>query len=163
MSHNRLIELLVACGIATAIACGGDGATTQPLGQPLFLTNGSDSATRPAPDTSGPRSNTPRSMSGTVIGMGPAGDTANYAKVAGVSVSIRLPDDSTAHVRGRVAASAVTDASGHFSFGQVAPGGYILEAIPPAGSPYQTISWGFAIGDWSPSAVELQVVVYRTP
>jgi hypothetical protein len=163
MSQNRLIALLVACGTAAALACGGDGATTQPLGQPLFLTNGSDSATRPAPDTSGPRSNTPRSISGTVIGMGPAGDSANYAKVAGVSVSIRLPDDSAAHIRGQVVASAVTDANGHFSFGQVAPRGYILEAVPPAASAYQTISWGFAIGDWSPSAVELQVVLYRTP
>ena len=163
MSNRRLIGLLVACGAVAALACGGDAAPTQPNGTPLFLTNGRDSATRPAPDTTGPRSNTPRSMSGTVIGMGPAGDTANYAKVAGVTVSIRLPDDSAAHVRGQTAASAVTDANGHFSFGQVAPRGYILEAVPPAGSPYRTTSWAFVIGDWSPSSVELGVVLYRAP
>jgi hypothetical protein len=161
MSSRRLIGLVAVCGAAIALACGSDGTPTETGGTPLFLTNGSDSASRPAPDTSGPRSNTPRSMSGTVIGMGPAGDTANYAKVAGVNVSIRLPDDSAAHVRGQTVASAVTDGNGHFSFGQVAPRGYILEAVPPAGSPYQTTSWAFVIGDWSPSAVELQVVLYR--
>ena len=161
MSSRRLIALVAVCGAAFSLACGSDRAPSEPGGTPLFLTNGSDSATRPAPDTTGPRSNAPRSMSGAVIGMGPAGDTANYAKVAGVNVSIRLPDDSAAHVRGRTAASAVTDANGHFSFGQVAPGGYILEAVPSAGSPYRTTSWAFVIGDWSPSAVELQVVLYR--
>jgi hypothetical protein len=163
MARHRLIGLLVVCSTVAALACGGDTTPTQPPGPPLFLTNGSDSATRPAPDTSGPRSSTPRAVTGTVIGMGPVGDTANYAQVAGVSVSIRLPDDSAAHVRGQVVASAVTDAAGHFSFGEVAPRGYILEAVPPAASPFGTTSWAFVIGDWSPSAVELQVVLYRTP
>lgn len=163
MYQHRLVGLLVMCGATVALACGGDASPTQPSGTPLFLTNGRDSASRPAPDSSGPRSNTPRSMSGTVIGMGPAGDTANYANVAGVNVSIRLPDDSVAHVRGQTVASAITDASGHFSFGQVAPRGYILEAVPPETSPYRTTSWAFVIGDWSPSAAELQVVLYRTP
>lgn len=158
---SRLLALSLAIGAAAALACSSDSTPTQPGGTPLFLTNGPDSASRPAPDTTGARSNAPRSMSGSVIGMGPAGDTANYAKVAGVSVSIRLPDDSAAHVRGRTAASAVTDANGHFSFGQVAPGGYILEALPPAGSPYHSTSWAFVIGDWSPAAVELGVVLYR--
>lgn len=163
MSRHRGIALLSACVTVFALACGADGTPTGPGGSPLFLTNGRDSATRPAPDTTGPRSTGPRSMSGTVIGMGPAGDTANYTKVAGVNVSIRLPDDSAAHVRGQTVASAVTDANGHFSFGQVAPRGYILEAVPPAGSLYQTTSWAFVIGDWSPAAVELGVVLYRTP
>jgi len=163
MSARRLVGLLTACGTAVALACGGDAAPSEPGGTPLFLTNGQDSASRPAPDTSGPKSNVPRSMSGTVIGMGPVGDTANYVKVAGVNVSIRLPDDSSAHVRGQTVASAVSDATGHFSLGQVAPRGYILEAVPPAGSPYHTTSWAFVIGDWSPSAVELGVVLYRAP
>ena len=163
ISHHRLISLLAACGAAVALACGSDRAPTEPGGTPLFLTNGRDSATRPAPDTTGPRSNSLRTLSGTALGLGPAGDTANYTKVAGVSVSIRLPDDSTAHVRGQIVASAVTDANGQFSLGQVAPRGYILEAVPPSGSPYRTTSWGFAIGDWSPSAVELGVVLYRAP
>lgn len=163
MSYRRPLTLLTTAGLVLLLACGSDRAPTAPGNTPLFLTNGSDSATRPAPDTSGPRSNTPRSMSGTVIGMGPAGDTANYAKVAGVSVSIRLPDDSAAHVRGQTVASATTDANGHFTFGQVAPRGYILEAVPPSGSPYRTTSWAFVIGDWSPATVELQVVLYRAP
>ena len=163
MIHRRLLGLFTACGIVAAVACGSDRTPTEPGTTPLFLTNGPDSATRPAPDTTGPRSNGSRSMSGTVIGMGPAGDTANYAKVAGVDVSIRLPDDSVAHVRGQTVAHAVTDATGHFSFGQVAPGGFILEAVPPAGSPYRTTSWAFVIGSWSPSSVELGVVLYRTP
>jgi len=98
-----------------------------------------------------------------VSGIGPAGDTANYSKVAGVSVTIRLPDDSAAHVRGKTVASAVTDANGHFSLGQVAPGGYILEAIPPAGSPFKSTYWGFAIGDWTPNALELGVWLSRLP
>ena len=163
MSHRRLLALLAACGIVAAVACGSDRTATGPGVTPLFLTNGPDSAAQPTPDTTGPRSNGPRSMSGAVLGIGPAGDTANYAKVAGVNVSIRLPDDSVAHVRGQTVAHAVTDANGHFSFGQVAPGGFILEAVPPAGSPYGTTSWAFVIGDWSPSSVELGVVLYRTP
>lgn len=163
MSSRRLIGIITAFGTAVALACGGDATPSEPGGTPLFLTNGQDSANRPAPDTSGPRSNTPRSMGGTVIGMGPAGDTAHYANVAGVTVSIRLPDDSSAHVRGQTVASAVSDANGRFSFGQVAPRGYILEAVPPAGSPYRTTSWAFVIGDWSPTVVELGVVLYRTP
>lgn len=158
---SRLLTLFLALGAAAAVACSSDSPPTLPGGPPLFLTNGPDSASRPAPDTTGARSNAPRSMSGSVIGMGSAGDTANYAKVAGVSVSIRLPDDSVAHVRGQTVASAVTDANGNFSFGQVAPRAYILEAVPPAGSPYRITSWGFVIGDWSPSAVELGVVLYR--
>lgn len=163
MSHRRMIAILSICGLAATVACGSDRTTTEPGGTPLFLTNGPDSATRPSPDTTGRRSNQPRSVSGTVIGMGPAGDTASYSKVAGVDVSIRLPDDSAAHVRGQTVAHAVTDATGHFSFGQVAPGGFILEAVPPSGSPYRTTSWAFVIGDWSPSSVELGVVLYRTP
>ena len=163
MSHRRLITLLTVAAVSTVIACGSDRTSTEPGGTPLFLTNGPDSATRPTPDTTGARSSGPRSMSGTVIGMGPAGDTANYAKVAGVQVSIRLPDDSVAHVRGQTVAHAITDANGHFSFGQVAPGGFILEAVPPAGSPYRTTSWAFVIGNWSTPAVELGVVLYRTP
>ncbi|HSQ29822.1 MAG TPA: hypothetical protein VLN49_08230 [Gemmatimonadaceae bacterium] len=96
-------------------------------------------------------------------GIGPAGDSANYSKVAGVSVTIRLPDDSAAHVRGQTVASAVTDATGNFSLGKVAPGGYILEVIPPAGSPFKSTSWGFSIGSWSPNAVELGVWLHRAP
>lgn len=161
MIHKRTHILAALCGVLAAGACDKARTTTEPVGDPLFLTNGPDSATRPAPDTSGQRSTTPRVISGSVIGMGPAGDTAAYEAVRGVSVSIRLPDDSTAHVRGRTVATAVTDASGHFSFGEVAPRGYLLEAVPPSGTPYRTTSWGFAVGDWSPRAVELTVVLSR--
>lgn len=161
MSHPRLLTVFLAIGAAAALACSSDRAPTQPDGTPLFLTNGPDSASRPAPDTTGARSSGPRSVSGSVTGMGPIGDSANYVNVAGVSVSIRLPDDSAAHVRGQTVASAVTDANGHFSFGQIAARGYILEAVPPAGGPYRTTSWAFVIGDWSPATVELGVVLYR--
>ena len=163
MSNKRLFPLLVIGCAAIAIACGSDNSPTGPNRTPLFITNGPDSGSKPAPDTSGPRSTTPRSISGSVNGIGPAGDSANYSKVAGVSVTIRLPDDSAAHVRGKTVASAVTDADGNFSLGKLAPGGYIFEAIPPAGSPFKSTYWGFSIGDWSPAAVVLGVWLHRLP
>lgn len=163
MSNKRLFPLLVVGCAAIAIACGSDNSPTGPNRTPLFITNGPDSGSQTPPDTSGPRSTTPRTVTGTVNGIGPAGDSANYSRVAGVSVTIRLPDDSAAHVRGQTVASAVSDATGHFSLGQVAPGGYILEVIPPAGSPFKGISWGFLIGSWSPNAVELGVWLHRLP
>lgn len=163
MSHKRVFSLLVVGCAAIAIACGSDSSPTGPNRTPLFITNGPDSGSQPVPDTSGPRSTTPRSITGSVSGIGPAGDSANYSKVAGVSVTIRLPDDSAAHVRGKTVASAVTDANGNFSLGTVAPGGYIFEAIPPAGSPFKSVYWGFSIGDWSPNAVVLGVWLSRLP
>src|SRR5512146_311604 len=163
MSSKRVFPLLVVGCAAIAIACGSDSSPTGPNRTPLFITNGPDSGSQPAPDTSGPRSTTPRSITGSVNGIGPAGDSANYSKVAGVSVTIRLPDDSAAHVRGKPVASAVTAANGNFSLGQVAPGGYIFEAIPSAGSPFKSTYWGFSIGDWSPNAVVLGVWLHRLP
>lgn len=163
MSHKRVYSLLVVGCAVVAIACGSDNSPTGPNRTPLFITNGPDSGSQPAPDTSGPRSTTPRSITGTVSGIGPAGDSADYSKVAGVSVTIRLPDDSAAHVRGKTVASAVTEANGNFSLGVIAPGGYIFEAIPPAGSPFKSTYWGFSIGDWSPNAVVLGVWLHRLP
>ena len=159
MSH-RFHAVLVA-GITTiALACGDVGTITA-TGPALYLTNGSDSASQPRPDSSGPISSSPRAVAGTALGMGPAGDTANYSKVAGVAVTIRLPDDSASHTRGQQVAAATSDGNGRYSLGGIKPGAYVLEAVPPSASPYKTTTWGFLITDYMPDRIELGVVLYR--
>lgn len=160
MSQHRLGGLLVA-GIATiALACGDVGGITA-TGPALYLTNGSDSASQPRPDSSGPRSSSPRAVAGTALGMGPMGDTASYSKVSAVAVTVRLPDDSASHTRGQQVAAATSDANGRYSLGGIKPGAYVLEAVPPSTSPYKTTTWGFLITDYMPDRIELGVVLYR--
>jgi protocatechuate 3,4-dioxygenase beta subunit len=93
--------------------------------------------------------------------MGPAGDTASYSKVAGVVVTIRVPDDSASHTRGQLVAAATSDANGRYSLGSIKPGAYVLEAVPPSASPYKPTTWGFLITDYMPDRIELGVVLYR--
>jgi hypothetical protein len=162
MSH-RFHALLVAGITTVALACGDVGTITA-TGSALYLTNGSDSASQPRRDSSGSRSSSPRAVAGTALGMGPAGDTASYSKVAGVAVTIRLPDsrdDSASHTRGQQVAAATSDANGRYSLGGIKPGAYILEAVPPSTSPYKTTTWGFLITDYMPNRIELGVVLYR--
>ena len=145
---------------AAFIACGGTSPADPLTGSPLFLTNGPDSSSHPGP-TSGSTSSAARTVTGRVLGMGPAGDTANYARVSGTALTIRQPDDSAAHTRGQQVASATSGGDGTFSFGTVKPGPYILEATPAPGGPYKVTSWGFIVSEYAPSRIELGVVLYR--
>lgn len=158
--RRRRISFPIVLGVAVLAACGGSGPAEPFTGDPLYLTNGPDSSSHPGP-TSGQTSNAPRTVTGWVLGMGPAGDTANYARVSGTVVTIRLPDDSATNTRGQQVASATSGADGTFSLGAVRPGPYILEATPPASSPYQVTHWGFIITEYVPSRIELGVVLYR--
>lgn len=157
---RRFGALLLATASLLVLACN-DATPVSPTGGPLYLTNGPDSAAQPGPNPNGPTSSNPRLVTGTALGMGPAGDTASYSKVAAVAVTIRLPDDSATHTRGQQVAAATSDASGHYSLGSVKPGAYILEAVPPSSSPYKTTSWGFLISEHMPDRIELGVVLYR--
>ena len=159
MSRRLGVLLLASAGIL-ALACS-EAAPVSPTGAPLYLTNGPDSAAQPGPNPNGPTSSSPRLVFGTALGMGPAGDTASYSKVAGVAVTIRLPDDSAPLRRGQQVAAATSDPSGHYSLGSVKPGTYILEALPPSSSPFRTTSWGFLISEHMPDRIELGVVLYR--
>ena len=158
MPARRLLVALALCG-AAAIACH-DSSPTGPALQPLYITNGPDSATHSG-TAGGQQSTSPREVGGWVMGMGPTGDTANYARVAGVLVTVRMPDDSSTNTRGQQVGSATSASDGTFSFGKLAPGPYILEATPPSGSPYAPIHWGFLVSEYAPQEIQLGVVLYR--
>jgi hypothetical protein len=159
MRCRRIFSPILLC-VAVLAACSGSGPAAPFTGDPLYLTNGPDSSNHTGP-SSGQTSNASRSVTGWVLGMGPAGDTANYTRVSGTVVTLRLPDDSASNTRGQQVASATSGSDGTFSLGPVKPGPYILEATAPASSPYRVTHWGFIITEYAPSRIELGVVLYR--
>jgi hypothetical protein len=107
------------------------------------------------PDTLGAKPSTePRLVTGTVIGMGPPSDSANYQKLAGATVVWASAD-------GTELARVTTSADGSFSLGSYKPASYMLTVTPPTSSPYKGIQWAFVVGDFSPAKVDLSVVLGR--
>ena len=111
---------------------------------------------QPGPDTAGTvkRSTEPRAVSGTVIGMGPASDSANYQKVAGATVVWTSAD-------GKELARAVTGADGSYTLGSFKPATYKLTVTPPSNGPFKGIEWAFIISEYSPEKVDITVWLGR--
>jgi len=109
----------------------------------------------PGPDTGGIKpSSEPRAVTGTVLGMGPASDSANYVKLAGATVT-------WVGVDGKELAKVVTGADGKFALGSYKPGTYMFSVTPPANSPYKGVQWAFIISEYSPAAIDLTTPLGR--
>ena len=109
----------------------------------------------PVPDTGGVKPSTePRAVSGTVLGMGPASDSANYVKVAGATVTWTSVD-------GKELARVVTGADGKFSLGSYKPGTYMFAVTPPSSSPFRGVQWAFIMSEYSPAAIDLTTTLGR--
>jgi hypothetical protein len=184
MQLSRALPAFGVFALAAAIACGDSGTLEPTVPQKTLGTTGQtdtgkspppvtnptapkpDSAKptpptnpnpgQPGPDTLGNAkpSTDPRLVVGTVIGMGPASDSANYQKVAGATVVWTSSD-------GKELARAVTAADGSFSLGSFKPAVYTLTVTPPANGPYKGVQWAFPIGEYSPAKVELTIWLGR--
>src|SRR6266550_113594 len=98
MQLLRALPVLGACAIVAAVACSDSGPLQPDAPRTAIGTTGQKDTSRstppttnpgqPGPDTAGTvkRSTDPRAVSGTVFGMGPASDSANYQRVAGATV-----------------------------------------------------------------------------
>jgi hypothetical protein len=183
MQLSRALPSLGALAIAAAVACS-DSGTLQPDARRTVLgtTGQTDTAksppptspTAPKPDSAKPTpptnpnpgqpvpdtlgnakpSTDPRLVVGTVMGMGPASDSANYEKVAGATVVWTSSD-------GKELARAVTAADGSFSLGSFKPALYTLTVTPPASGPYKGVQWAYPIGEYSPAKVDVTVWLGR--
>ena len=167
MQLLRALPALGACAIVAAVACS-DAGPLQPdasrtsigtSGQTDTSKSGSPPTTnpgRPGPDTAGTvkRSTEPRLVSGTVIGMGPASDSANYQKVAGATVIWSSAD-------GKELARAVTASDGSYTLGSFKPATYKLSVTPPSNGPFKGVEWPFVISEYSPEKVDINVWLGR--
>jgi hypothetical protein len=184
MQLSRALSALSVFALAAVIACGDSGTLEPTVPQKTLGTTGQtdtgkspppvtnptapkpDSAkptppTNPSPGQPGPDtvgnakpSTDPRLVVGTVIGMGPPSDSANYQKVAGATVVWTSSD-------GKELARAMTAADGTFSLGSFKPAVYTLTVTPPANGPYKGVQWALPIGEYSPAKVELTVWLGR--
>jgi hypothetical protein len=111
MQLTRALPVIGVAAMAVAIACSDSGSTAPEGARTKIVSGQTDtsngSPTNPAsptnptppPDTGGGQvtvSNDPLPYVGTVSGMGPAGDTANVSRVAGATVVLSLPADTSA-------------------------------------------------------------------
>ena len=167
MQLTRALPALSALAIVAAVACSDSGTLQPDVPRTTLGTSGqtdtskSPPTTNPNPPQTGPDtigsqkpSTDPRLVAGTVIGMGPASDSANYQKVAGATVVWTSAD-------GKELARAVTAADGSFSLGSFKPATYTLTVTPPATGPYKGIQWAFIIGEYSPAKIDLTVWLGR--
>lgn len=167
MQLTRALPALGALMIVAAVACSDSGTLQPDAPRTTLGTSGqTDTAKSPpttnpnppqtGPDTTGSQkpSTDPRSVTGTVIGMGPASDSTNYQKVAAATLVVTS-------VEGKELARVVTSADGSFSLGSFKPGTYMITVTPPADGPYKGTQWLFIIGDYSPAKVDLTVWLGR--
>ena len=82
----------------------------------------------------------------TIVGSVPGSDTTRTTPVAGATLKLtRVGSVNGDTLATSVdAGSATTDASGGVSIRGLAGGAYVVDITPPAGSPYQRITTGFA-------------------
>jgi hypothetical protein len=190
MQLKRGVPVIGVAAIAMAIACSDSGstapngplATVATTGQTDTGKSPTNPSTPPAPkpdsgktnpnptgpsspppDTGGQvhTSTDPRPLGGKVVGMGAYPDTANYQKVAGATVVLSLPADTSAGVAEVEIARATSGADGSFSLGTFKLGRYALTVTPPAGSPYSGTHWVFLIDKYSSAKVDLSVWLPR--
>jgi len=168
MHRTWTVSALGALAIVTAIACSDSGALGPDAQRTVVATNGQSDTTKSTPPTTNPStpkpdsgktqptspSSEPRLVSGTVIGMGPVSDSANYQKVAGATVVWSSSD-------GKELARAVSAADGSFSLGSFKPATYMLSVTPPASGPFKGTQWSYPIGEYSSAKVELTVWLGR--
>jgi len=179
MQLTRALPVIGVAAMAVAIACSDSGSTA-PDGARTNIAagqvdTGKGSPTNPTsptsptnpttpPDTgSGGQvtvSNDPLPYVGTVSGMGPAGDTANVSRVAGATVVLSLPADTSAGTPEKEIARATSAADGTFSLGTFKLGRYALTVTPPAGSPYKSVHWNIITGAWG-GKVDLMIWLPR--
>ena len=183
MQHVRVLSVFGVCAIAAAVACSDAGPLQPDAPQTTLGTSGKADTSKstppttnpstpkpdsgkttppttnpgqPGPDTAGTikRSTEPRPVSGTVIGMGPASDSANYQRVAGATVVWKSVD-------GKELARAVTAADGSYSLGSFKPATYMLTVTPSSNSPYKGIEWAYIISEFAPEKLEINVWLGR--
>lgn len=107
------------------------------------------------PDTGGIKaSNEPRLVSGVIMGVGPASDSASFTKIAGAVVTWTAFD-------GKELARATTAADGSYSLGSYVPASYMFKVTPPANSPFRGVEWAFIISPYSTAKIDLTVVLGR--
>ncbi len=174
MQLRRVFPVVGFAALAVAIACS-DSSSTAPTAGPLAnvaASGQSDTGKTPPgnptgpttpPDTGSPirGSNDPRLLGGTVVGMGPAGDTANYQKIAGATVVLSSPGDTASGTPDKELARTTSAADGSFSFGTFKIGVYAVTVTPPAGSPFKSAHWAFLIDTYSPEKINLSVWLGR--
>jgi len=184
MQLLRALPALGACAIVAAVACSDAGPLQPNAPRTTIGTSGQTDTSKssppptttptapkpdsgkttppttnpgqPGPDTAGTvkRSTEPRAVSGTVIGMGPASDSANYQKVAGATVVWSSAD-------GKELARAVTASDGSYTLGSFKPATYKLSVTPPATGPFKGVEWPFVISEYSPEKVDINVWLGR--
>jgi hypothetical protein len=183
MQLLRALPVVGVCAIAAVVACSDAGPLQPDAPQTTLGTSGktdtskstppttnpsapkpdsgkttppTTNPTQPGPDTAGTvkRSSEPRPVSGIVFGMGPAGDSANYQRIAGATVV-------WTSFEGKELARAVTAADGSYSLGSFKPAGYMFTVTPPSNGPYKGIEWAFIISEFSPEKVEINVWLGR--
>jgi hypothetical protein len=175
MQLTRALPVIGVAAMAVAIACSDSGSTAPEGARTKIVSGQTDtsngSPTNPAsptnptppPDTGGGQvtvSNDPLPYVGTVSGMGPAGDTANVSRVAGATVVLSLPADTSAGTPEKEIARATSAADGTFSLGTFKLGRYALTVTPPAGSPYKSVHWNIIPGAWG-GKVDLMIWLPR--
>ena len=166
MQLLRALPALGACAIVAAVACSDSGPLQPDVPRTTLGTSGQTDTSKstppttnpgqPGPDTAGTvkRSTDPRAVSGTVFGMGPASDSANYQRVAGATVVWTSAD-------GKELARAVTASDGSYTLGSFKPATYTLTVTPPSSGPFKGIEWAFIISEYSPAAVEINAWLSR--
>jgi len=151
MQRTRTVSALSALAIVTATACSDSGTLGPDAKRTVVATTGQSDTAKSAPATPSVEL---RPVSGTVIGMGPPPDSANYQKVAGATVIWSSAD-------GKELARAVSAADGTFSLGSFKPATYTLSVTPPASGPYKGTQWQYPIGEYSPAKVTFTVWLAR--
>lgn len=177
MQLKRVFPVFGFATIAVAIACSDSGSTAPTTG-PLatVATSGQSDTGKTSPgnpgNPTGPKtppdtgsqihaSNDPRLLGGTVVGMGPPGDSANYQKVAGATVVLSIPADTAAGTPDKEITRTTSGADGSFSLGTFKVGVYSLTVTPPAGSSFKSSHFAFVIDTYSPAKVNLSVWLGR--
>lgn len=183
MRITRTIAVL-SLFTATAVVACSDSGPFQPEAQKSLLGSttgggGTDTAGHTPPDTShhtppdtgshtGPDtvghsqgSLDPRTIVGTVNGIGAQADTSKYELVAGATVVLSTPDDTTAGTTGKELARAVTKSDGSFALGAFKPGIYQVAVTPAAGSPFGAKRWAFQISQYAPATFPLVIWLNR--
>jgi len=176
MQLTRALSVIGVATMAVAIACSDSGSTAPngPLAS-VATTGQTDTGKTPPTNPGGPTGPTtppdtgsqihastdPRLLGGTVVGMGPAGDTANYQKVAGATVVLSIPADTAAGTPEKEITRTTSGADGTFSLGTFKLGVYALTVTPASGSPFKSAHWAFLIDQYSPAKVNLSVWLGR--
>jgi hypothetical protein len=177
MQLTRALSLIGLATIATAIACSDSGSTAPDGPLATIATTGQTDTGKTSPtnpgNPNGPTttppdtgssihgSTDPRPVIGTVVGMGPVGDTANYQKLAGATVVLSIPADTAGGIPEKELTRTTSGADGTFALGTFKLGVYAVTVTPPAGSPFKSAHWAFLFDQYSPAKVDLLVWLGR--